>query len=420
MSDYHAIASPSSAEKWLACANSLAAELGQPDTAGAAADLGTDKHELLTMCLAGDGDTSLYLGLPMPKGNVVDEAFAADVQNVVDNVRARIQNYENLGYRVEMDLEQDVPIGHITGEKGATGRADVVLRVYVPNGHHFIDVIDAKFGYSEVSAEGNPQLKMYAAGVIEKYALTDEFDQVQLVIEQPARSKESIESGGFLVSDLLLWVEEVAAPAARKALANRDRKAEGGEILFSEFGVTEKGCQWCKAAAVCPARVAHVEEAIGADFETVSEHLDSEDEAHALAELIPVEELASKFEALEIIEDWIKAVRARIEFELLAGKKIPGVKLVAGKKGNRQWASDEEAEAMLKKFRVKEVQMYSFKLLGPKPILEVMKDRPRQLKHIEALIVQPNGKPHVALDSDKRPALEIKPVEDGFDTEELC
>ena len=51
MSDYHAIASPSSAEKWLTCANSLAAELGQPDTAGAAADLGTDKHALLTDCL---------------------------------------------------------------------------------------------------------------------------------------------------------------------------------------------------------------------------------------------------------------------------------------------------------------------------------------------------------------------------------
>src|SRR5580698_3249744 len=102
MSDYHAIASPSSAEKWLACANSLAAELGQPDTAGAAADLGTDKHSLLTDCLTFGTDASLYLGRVMGKGHKVDEAFAADVQNVVDNVRARIQNYENLGHRVEM------------------------------------------------------------------------------------------------------------------------------------------------------------------------------------------------------------------------------------------------------------------------------------------------------------------------------
>ena len=73
---------------------------------------------------------------------------------------------------------------------------------------------------------------------------------------------------------------------------------------------------------------------------------------------------------------------------------------------------------MMKKFRMKLEQMYSFKLLGPKPILEALKDQPRRLKQIEALVVQPNGKPHVALESDKRPALEITPVEDGFD--ELC
>lgn len=417
MSEYHAIASPSSAEKWLACANSLAAELGQPDTAGAAADLGTDKHSLLTDCLTFGTDASIYLGRVMGKGHKVDEAFAADVQNVVDNVRARIQNYENLGYRVEMDLEQDVPIDHITGEKGATGRADVVLRIYGPITSG-IDVIDAKFGYSEVTAERNPQLMMYAAGVAEKYALTDDFDTFCLVIEQPARSKESIEGERVDVSDLLLWVDDVASERSRLALYIRQSALEMPgvyKLMPQNFKVTEKGCQWCKAAAVCPARVAHVEEAIGADFNDIAEEVTPQ-----AASLIRIDELGHAFESLEIIEDWIKAVRARIEFELLAGKKIPGVKLVAGKKSNRQWASDEEAAAMLKKFRVKLDQVYSFKLLGPKPILEVMKDRPRQLKHLEALIVQPAGKPHVALDSDKRPALEIKPVEDGFEAEDLC
>lgn len=414
MSEYHAIASPSSAEKWLACANSLAAELGQPDTSSAAADLGTDKHELLTDCLQFGEDALTYLGRVMGKGHKVDVAFAADVQNVVDNVLARIQNYENLGYRVEMDLEQDVPIEHITGEKGATGRADVVLRVYTSQ-YDFVDVIDGKFGYSEVSADQNPQLKMYAAGVLEKFALTDEFEAVNLVIEQPARSKDSLEGVSISTNELMLWVEEIASPAARFALMTRDAALSGAALAPDNFRVTEKGCQWCKAAAVCPARVAHIEEVIGASFETF--------DIPPRTDLLSLEELGPKFEHLEVIEDWIKAVRARIEFELLAGKQIPGVKLVAGKKGNRQWASDEEAEAMLKKFRVKSDQMYSFKLLGPKPILEVMKDRPRQLKHVEALIIQPPGKPHVALDSDKRPALEIKPVEDGFDVEDsdsLC
>lgn len=400
----HAIASPSSAEKWLNCANSLAAELGQPDTAGVAAALGTAKHELLAWCLGNETDAINFLK-EVFEGVQVDESFAADVQNVVDNVRARIRNYENLGYRVEMDLEQAVPIGHITGEEGATGTADIVLRVYHDVLPAFFDVIDAKFGYGEVQALDNPQLKMYALGVIEKHSLTDEFDYCNLVIAQPARSRELIEGEPINSEVLAAWGSEVAGPAAVRALVLR---LEGLELQFEDYRVTEKGCQWCKAAAVCPARVKHVEEAIGVDFETI-------EEAQASADAIPVERLGKTFGSLEIIEDWIKAVRARVEAELLKGVPILGLKVVAGKKGNRQWSSEEEAEALMKKFALKQDQMYSKKLLGPKPILDLLKDQPRRFKQIEALVVQPNGKPHVALDSDKRPALEIKPVEDGFD-----
>ena len=62
--------------------------------------------------------------------------------------------------------------------------------------------------------------------------------------------------------------------------------------------------------------------------------------------------------------------------------------------------------------------MYSFKLLGPKPILEALKDQPRRLKKVEALITQKAGKPHVAHVSDKREALEVKPVADDFEAVE--
>jgi Protein of unknown function (DUF2800) len=418
MPDYHAIASPSSAEKWLTCPNSLAAELGQPDNASPAADLGTDKHELLTLCLESGKSASNYIGHFMQKGNEVDAAFAADVQNVVENVRARIRNYEKLGARVEMDLEQDVPIGHITGEEGATGRADVVLRVYWKRSTN-VEVIDAKFGYSEVSPE-TPQLKMYGAGVIEKFSLTDEFRNIGFVIEQPARQKESIEGEPIPAIVLTEWAETVASPAAHKALTIRKLAEEGQRALKTEdFTVTEKGCQWCKAAAVCPARLEHVEAVIGADFGDIADM--TKDGMALVVDLLDPAELGEKFEHLEVIEDWIKAVRARIDQELLSGKKIPGLKVVAGKRGNRQWNDDAEAEAMMKKFRLKLEQMYSFKLLGPKPILEALKDQPRRLKQIEALVVQKDGKPHVALESDKRPALEIQPLEDGFEAEDdLC
>jgi len=410
--EYHALASPSGAHRWLSCANSLAMEIGQPGGDSKAADLGTDKHELLAMCLELKSDATDYEGHVMKRGHEVTRAFAIDVQTVLDNVRDRIRNYEAQGCTVTVEIEQDVPIDQITGEKGATGRVDIVLIVSWPDDHATGDVIDAKFGYQEVDAEENPQLMMYAHGVLQKFGLIEDFTELNLVIEQPLRTGNEFTVRPGSIEE---WAEAEAGPAATKAIMIH--KMVGERALKEEdFAPAEKTCMWCKAKAVCPALLAKVEETIGADFEALETTTGRDPET------VTVERLGEIFPNLELVEDWIKAVRARIEFEMFAGRKVPGVKVVAGKRGNRAWADDAEAEAMLKAMRVKQDEMYSFKLLGPKPILELLKSKPRNLKRIEQLVIQPEGKPHVVLDSDKRPAIEIKPVDDGFeaDEEDLC
>jgi len=410
MSDeYHALASPSSSAKWLNCANSLAMEIGQPEGDNGAADLGTDKHELLALCLEFGKDAMDYAGHILKKGHTVNRELAADVQTVLDSIRDRIHGYELRSGVVTVEIEQDVPIEHITGEAGATGRVDVVLFVVFPDGTD-VDVIDAKFGYQEVLAENNTQGLMYMSGVIEKFSLVDEFRNVSFVIEQPLRTNSEWTVTSAIINEWVEW----ASPRAAKAILIH--KMAGERALKEEdFAPAEKTCQWCKAKAVCPALLKKVEETIGMDFD--ENLIEPQREVNAIA----IDLLGSKFAQLELIEDWIKAVRARIEAEVLNGRPVPGVKVVAGKKGNRAWASEEEAEAMMKKFKMKQDQMYSFKLLGPKPILDALKDQPRRLKQIEALVVQPAGKPHVVLESDKRPAIELTPVEDGFDTvDDLC
>jgi hypothetical protein len=411
MSDeYHALGSPSSSAKWLNCANSLAMEIGQPDGASGAADLGTDKHELLALCLENRLWAMDYEGHILRRGHTVNKELAADVQTVLDSVNERVHAYVLRGATVSVDVEQDVPIEHITGETGATGRVDIVLRISWPDGNTDADVIDAKFGYQEVLAENNTQGLMYMSGVIEKFSLVDEFRNVSFVIEQPLRTNSEWTVTPAIINE---WVER-ASPRAAKAILIH--KMAGERALKEEdFAPAEKTCQWCKAKAVCPALLKKVEETIGMDFE--ENLIEPQREVNSIA----IDLLGSKFAQLELIEDWIKAVRARIEAEVLNGRPVPGVKVVAGKKGNRAWASEEEAEVMMKKFKMKQDQMYSFKLLGPKSILDALKDQPRRLKQIEALVVQPAGKPHVVLESDKRPAIEVTPVEDGFDTvDDLC
>ena len=411
MSDeYHALASPSRAHRDLYCANSLAMEIGQPDSESKAASFGTDKHELLALCMEFGKNAMDYEGHVLRKGHTVNRELATDVQTVLGSVRERIWGYRVQGADVSVEIEQDVPIEHITGEVDATGRVDVVLLISWPDGAMDVDVIDAKFGYQEVDPENNPQLMEYASGTLEKFAVLGAFRTVNLVIEQPLRGAiPDFETTPAAISQWVKW----ASPRIAKAIMIH-RMAGERALKEEDFAPSEKVCQWCKAYAVCPAARAKVEEAIEATFEVGSKLAD--------VQALPVEELGPKFEMLEMIEDWIKAVRARIELEVFAGNKVSGVKVVAGKRGNRQWSSEEEAEALMKKFKMKQEQIYSFKLLGPKPILDALKDQPRRLKQIEQLVVQSDGKPHVVSESDKRPAIKIKPVEDGFETvkDDLC
>jgi hypothetical protein len=405
--EYHALLSPSGAAKWINCANSLAAEADQPDIRDTtAADLGTDKHQLLASCLSSKVSAQGLIGSVMEKGNLVDQAFADDVQQVLDNIADRVQAYKLAGADVQIEIEQDVPISHITGEVNATGRADVVLIATWPDGRAEICPIDAKFGYREVEVENNPQLMLYAAGALEKFGLVAEFQTVTAVIDQPAIGAPT--EWSFSVKELQDWVDNTAAPAAARAVLIYHMRGQRA-LKAEDFNPGAKQCEWCRAKAVCPARSEKVKEVIGLDFDAMQPPIDS------AITMLSNNDLGDIWPALDFIEDWTKAVRGRIEYELLQGREVPGTKLVEGRKGNRSWDSDEEAEKLLKSFRLKQEEMYSFKLLGPKPILDLLKDQPRRAKKVEGMITQKSGKPHVAHVSDKRVPLEIKPLVDEFD-----
>jgi hypothetical protein len=66
--------------------------------------------------------------------------------------------------------------------------------------------------------------------------------------------------------------------------------------------------------------------------------------------------------------------------------------------------------------RLKQEQMYNFKLISPTQADKLLaKESPRRWKKVEALITQHDGSPSVAPESDKRPALVIAPPADDFE-----
>jgi hypothetical protein len=415
----HALFSPSSAHTWIECKASTAAQIGQPDDSSEFADDGSASHELAKWCLDAGTDAAAYIGRVIAIGDRefdVDDERAEYVQMYLDDIRNRKAAYELTGATVQMFVEQRLSIEHITGEKGAKGTSDCVLIASWDDGRAEICVIDLKYGRGvAVEAVRNYQGMIYAHAALHEHSDFFDFTNVRIVIHQ-VRLSEKPSEWEIEPAQLQQWIQYVAKPAAEQAMLYVE-SVDFVPLALGDFVPGEKQCKFCKAKAVCPALAAHVEATIGADFETIVDNAEKQiTGGPEVAELLDADALGRIYPALDLIDGWMKAVRGRIEHELLQGNAVPGLKLVQGRKGARKWSSTDEAEALLKSMRLKQDEMYQFKVISPTQAEKLLaKDSPRRWKKAEALIVQPNGSPSVAPESDKRPALVIAPVAEDFE-----
>ena len=376
----HAQLSPSSAVRWMSCPGSVRMCEGIPDTSSDASLEGTMMHTVSAHCLTRGTDAAGYVGVTDPETGLILQAEQAQaIQTYVDTVR---DICETTGGKLL--VEQRLSIWHMTGEEDAHGTADAVILTMDE-----LIVIDAKFGRGvAVDAEENPQLMMYAAAAYVEHELAYDFKRVRMMIVQP-RLNASPE-WTIPVAELNEFMEEV------QISAELTRQPDAPLV------VSAKGCQWCRAKATCPA----ITNQIMDDFDdVVPETADERDLARIMANA-------------DMIEKWVKAVRAEVERRLLAGEPVPGYKLVQGKKGNRQWADPDAAEETLKSMRIKHDQMYDYKLASPTSIEKLAKAGdvgPRQWTKIQDLITQSEGQPSVAPESDKRPALVTSATASDFD-----
>lgn len=299
--------------------------------------------------------------------------------------------------RVQFDQHLGVPAEH-----DAFGTADAI----VVRGDEMI-VVDLKTGRGvEVEVQGNPQLQAYALGALEIAEAVADIRRVRLAIVQPRAG--GIKEHDLSADELRAWAREHAAPACRKVLE------AVADFSVGHLQPGEKQCKFCPAKPQCPAlRDAVLATTLGSapasvdEFEAVMDtrqvHADSLQDS-------PEQWLAAVLGKVDLIEDWCKSVREEAHRRLQAGLPVPGYKLVAGKRGARAWVDASKAEEMLRKqFRLTIEQAYDLKLISPTSAEKLAKAGalgPRQWATLQELVHQPDGKPHVAPDSDPRPALQ--------------
>jgi Protein of unknown function (DUF2800) len=389
----------------MACPGSMVLEVGTADSSSIYADEGTAAHEVAAMCLNEKRNAVAYVGRVIAVGKrkvEVTDDMADHVQTYVDNIRDYAKGADTLLVEVRVNYAARLAVAKEEG----FGTSDVVIL----HGDE-IQVHDLKFGRGEeVDAENNVQMMLYALGALDEYdGLAGDFSRVRMVIHQP-RIKRAPSEWSCSVEDLVKFA--ATARSAACTVANAEAEQDRQVLLDVYVRPGEKQCRWCKAKATCPSLRAEVAHEVFDESDALD---DFNDASPVDVQRMEHDELAVSMAKANLIEGWLTAVRAEVERRLLSGTPVAGYKVVQGKMGNRSWTSKADAEEAMKGMRLKLDEMYDYSIISPTAAEKLLaKDSPRRWSKLQALIQRTEGKPSVAPLSDKRPALEMKPVADDF------
>lgn len=461
----HATLSPSGAEGWMLCAPKLAMEYGLPDSSSDFADEGTAAHFLASEALEQGKATASWLGCTIivwsgvennqagrrrgtnwygkdqipasatKREYEVDHDMASFVQNYVDAIHSRMGQFRLRGaVSVELLVEVKVEFSAFVGFPDQFGTSDAVLLIEWPDGTMQIDVNDLKFGRGvKVDAatfeladdgtckyvlddctRGNKQMMIYALGAYDQFQALGDYTRASWCIHQPRLGH--ISEAECDMADLVAWAAGHLKPAAERAIMYLESR--GTKFSPSDFTPGEKQCMWCKASGSCAAAAKHVFDSITGDFVDLNAEIATQVAPAALDRIghMTPEQLSQSMLLADFVENIVKAWRTRVESKLFLNEPVPEFKLVDGKQGNRAWTSEQEAEAALKAFRLKQDQMYKFKVISPTDAEKLLaKEQPKRWTKLQPLIKRAPGKPSVAHVSDPRPALVLAPLDDAFD-----
>jgi uncharacterized protein DUF2800 len=349
------------------------------------ADDGTASHTFAALLLEAGHSAADKIGWQTFVNDVqygLDEARADFIQIYLDDVRRR-------AIGGHLFVEQHVDLSEYLGE-GQGGTADAAI---YKDGHLIVE--DLKYGTGEkVYAKDNPQLLLYALGLLKDFALFGDIEKVTVVICQPRLGH--IDEFSISVEDLLEGFAKKASEAVYFA-----KLAMDGRAKEDHRHPGNKQCRWCRAV-LCTARENFIMEQTRSDFEVIE----------VSPPIVPRDtaQLSTAYSAVPLIEDWCRAVRYELGKLVAEGAQVIGsdgkpFKFVEGKQGARAWDDPKAAEAALvgqlgpKAYTEPKILTApaAAKLLDKKATKALWADV------FEPMIKKAPGKPVLALGSDERP-----------------
>lgn len=375
----HAILSPSSASRWLACTPSARFEEPYPDKESAFAKEGTLAHSLGELLIREKLGEMNAMGFKdkatfrkkfaeIQANELYSDAMLDYCDDYATFVIERFSEAQAHTKDAVIFLEQKLDMSDYVPEGFGTG--DVII---VADGT--METIDLKYGKGvAVAVTENKQQMLYALGAIKDFELQYDITHVRMTIYQPRIG--NIESWSIEVPALLDWAINELKPKAHAAF--------NGEGEF----VAGSHCQFCKGKAVCKALADKNLELASYEFADANKLGDTD-----------VSDILTR---MDLFVNWINAVEEYALHEAINnGKKWPGFKVVEGR-SNRKYSNEELVATTLTGAGFKEENIFIKKLLAITAMeKEVGKKKFTDL--VGHLLIKPQGKPTLAPESDKRP-----------------
>lgn len=413
----HATWSASASSRNFRCPGALALTMNLPETTSEAADWGTCCHQISERCLRDGGDAVRFIGTT-EKGKKysfeVDEEMAETAQVYVDYVRGVFHRNVPVGPMAphpNLWIEQRFSLADLNPPFDAGGTGDAVI--YLP-AEKRLEIVDLKGGRGVVvAAKGNPQLRTYALGaMLANKGLDVETVTVTIVQPRAAHKDGRIRSETFHVVDLLEWTADMMA-AMKRSREALDRRADMPTAAWAAtYLCPGDHCRdtFCKAAATCPALAQRALDAAGVFFDPIT---DEPKLANAPDSGSP-DERAKRLDMLDLIEDWIKQVRAHEHRMAELGQPAPGYGLVE-KTGREKWADDAEEkvrEIVTRAGLAEDKWLNPGKLRTPKQVRDAIK-KAKIDADLSGLSITPSGGTNlVRLDTTSRAV--VSPVNQHF------
>jgi hypothetical protein len=349
----------STAKRVINCPGSVAlVQKMPPKPSSKYADEGTLLHNVMAELIMSEEPPEYYIGT-----RYEDQILTFEL--VEEKILPALRALDVIDPEHKMEIEAETRVGFGDLLPGVFGSTDLIGRL----GNRAV-VLDWKFGDGVmVEVEENPQLMFYAAAAMRTPEARWAFEgvtEIECVIVQPPEVRRWVTTPERIAKFELELVQAV------KQAEKPDAKLTVGDH-----------CRWCAAKPICPKMTGAVDRALKVQLDNLD-----------------APKISAYLKNADMLEDWIKDLRALALQMLESGAKLPEYKLVA-KRAIRSWSDEEKAKVALFAYGLTESEVMETTVVSPAKAEKALKKRKIGLP--EDLVVAISSGNTLASVDDPRP-----------------